>query len=1157
MTETLTQDTHNDFLRISPDLHVAPLPTGVYISAAGKETRLGGGPNMVHLVRPLLEPLTHAASLKQVLDTIDPAHQEAATRIIALLRDRGMIHEAIATEQIPADQRAEHPELAAYMDTHATHPATAFAQARTTTIDLQLPEPTRQALLPLANQMGLNITTGPATWTITDTTDHEPQTQTQAQATVPITATAGTVVVGPWSDAGTQDHHGQLLARTPHQNATSDLTAAMTVAASYALQLVLERLSGAALVGAYLINADNLSAHRLDLTPEPEQHTYTLGLNGQNVTDDLALTNEDLAAELVRWSKPYAGTLTPVDDTDLPQMPVALRRMTDLNGTTLLGTGVDQTDAAQDLLLTHLRTTIGQHAGVGRSPLRALLDGVLRTAETATERQLSAEHHLTVTDDEPTLHELTTVLNEYSTAPIRYRQTTQFGWTLAQIEHAGLRRRAWGPDLTTALTSALRQMIATRRTAGTATQWATTRATAVPAATDQINTTDTDTLITLGKAVHHTATTLGMSVHFTSTTTDRWTGGTTASAGTITWLRHNDTEHPGDDQPLNNLARTFIPEDLQATTDLTLMHGWDPDTWTHHFNQAQLTGRALLPITIGRDSLTIGPLWNTTTNPTGCAGCAELRHRLVLDHTLRDDLHTARTATTQASPVLIAALNAISHNILEPGQLHTADTDGIRSAYIARHPACPWCGFNENNTRLGIELNDHPVSPNDPTRVNNPTPVLNEDWLDTYAVNPEYGPVRGILRESHVPMAMSMAVLAGGTVMGHGRGLTYNGTRPVAVLEALERLAGFPTEATLLTDTAYTDIAEHAIDPRTLGQYTDEQRNHPSSRTTDWDENTVMDWAEGTDLSTGESTYVPAEIGFYLYDHHFKRNQRASQKSHVNERRRYFLESSSGCAVGTTGAEAALHALLEVAERDAFQLAWHAANPLPRIPLHTINDPEITRMVGLANTHGYDIHCLVLTQDIDIPIVWLLALRRDGQFPATFSSAGSGANPISAIRSALREVTQLVVMPRDWTIDQAAQMLDDPYKVTELEHHVHYSSHPTQLPKLTRYLQGPETTIEKAFPDWPNKLRPTHGGILEVLTTVTNAFHKAGLTKIVLVDQGQREHTDLGVNVVKAVVPGTVPMCFGHAHQRLTGIPRLTRALNNRPTNTLDPHPFP
>ena len=144
-------------------------------------------------------------------------------------------------------------------------------------------------------------------------------------------------------------------------------------------------------------------------------------------------------------------------------------------------------------------------------------------------------------------------------------------------------------------------------------------------------------------------------------------------------------------------------------------------------------------------------------------------------------------------------------------------------------------------------------------------------------VDDRFGPVRAILRESRTPFAMSMAVVPDAPAMGHGRARTFAETEPVAVLEAYERLGGFPYDIPVLTDRAYTDVAEHAVDPATLGRYTDEQLAHPTSRVTPHTADTPMDWVWGHDLDDGRALLVPADHAFYQYEYAFRRDRRAAR----------------------------------------------------------------------------------------------------------------------------------------------------------------------------------------------------------------------------------------------------------------------------------------
>ncbi|MFB7193182.1 TOMM precursor leader peptide-binding protein [Streptomyces sp. NPDC056240] len=602
---------------------------------------------------------------------------------------------------------------------------------------------------------------------------------------------------------------------------------------------------------------------------------------------------------------------------------------------------------------------------------------------------------------------------------------------------------------------------------------------------------------------------------------------------------------------------------------VSVRRGWDLGWERQHLDAARESGRPHLSVRVHGDEVLVGPLWAPGTD-AGCAGCAEVRERTVVDHPLVGDLTHAAAGPAPSEALLPellrASLEHLARRPLGPGELYAVSVRGLRRHRVARSFHCPLCGPEKGELAaaeqpLPLALRNRPASPGDPTRSGD-SRLVERGLLRERLVDDRFGPVRAILRESRTPFAMSMAVVPDAPAMGHGRARTFAETEPVAVLEAYERLGGFPYDIPVLTDRAYADVAEHAVDPATLGRYTDEQLAHPTSRVTPHTADTPMDWVWGHDLDDGRALLVPADHAFYQYEYAFRRDRRTARAVGPHERKHYFYESSSGCAVGANLEEAALHSLFELAERDAFLTSWYRAAPLPHIPESSITDPTSRAMIELIQARGFDIHLLVATRDIALPVVWVLAVNRLNPFPATFSSAGSGADPQSAIRGALREVAQLVTNPVDWTREQVEAMAEDPWLVQELEDHVRFSSIPETRERATAALGGPGVTLDEAFPDWPRRLADASGGdVRGALDFVRSLFADAGLDRIVLVDQTSREHADAGIHVARAVVPGILPMCFGHAQQRLAGLPRLEAALRGTAqehrTSPYDPHPFP
>jgi ribosomal protein S12 methylthiotransferase accessory factor len=346
--------------------------------------------------------------------------------------------------------------------------------------------------------------------------------------------------------------------------------------------------------------------------------------------------------------------------------------------------------------------------------------------------------------------------------------------------------------------------------------------------------------------------------------------------------------------------------------------------------------------------------------------------------------------------------------------------------------------------------------------------------------------------------------------------------------------------------TSRDELGAIALNPTRLGTYTPAQLASPLTRVRPYSDELPIDWVWGHRLDDGQPLLVPAEIGFYRYAHQGERVVLA--------------ESSSGSALGSSYPEAILHSLIELAERDAFLLAWHRARPLPAIELASIEDGEARMLADTIRARGYDLHLLAATADIPIPVVWALAVHRERKFPATFTTAGAGPDPVDAVRGALWELGQLVVAGRDLDPEQAAALHADPWTVSQLEDHIRINALPERLERVTRVLGGPSVTPAEAFPGWPGVLADATGGdVRRALRFIEGLYAAAGLTEIVVVDQSTSEHRRVGLSAVKAVVPGIVPMCFGQAHQRLLGLPRLTRAIDDFDSADIpfDPHPFP
>lgn len=632
-----------------------------------------------------------------------------------------------------------------------------------------------------------------------------------------------------------------------------------------------------------------------------------------------------------------------------------------------------------------------------------------------------------------------------------------------------------------------------------------------------------------------------------------------------------------------------LPWARQQDADVVAISGHYDARWERYaLGTARAQSRTLLSVHTNGAQVLVGPLWSPDQN-SGCAGCAQSRGegrnamgdgRIpgrpptawspdTAETSLQNsqDPRGARSVLSPAVRGLLTEMLSRDGLLLAPGELLALRPNGtLRRHRIAPSVRCDVCGEGPH-LRPGTpaepppprELLPRPTAAALPDRGEAPF-GLDPARMRAALADPVYGPVLRIQRDGTAGIAMAEINLLGAIFAGHGRGSTFRHAEAVGCLEAYERIGGFPHVTPIVFDATARQLGDRAIDLPGLGHYTARQLASPLCRLRPFDEDTPMDWVWGHELGSGRPLLVPADIGFYQYQY--------PPRSGVPEddrRTRYFHESSSGSALGGSYEEAALHSLLELAERDAFLLCWHRRRPLPRIAPSEITDRECLLLIRQIEERGYDVHLLVATTDLAIPVVWAMALRPDGRMPTTFNSAGASADPAQAAKSALWELAQLVGVGVNWDVDELRPVVDDPWLVDQLlDHHKRYT-YPELLPRVRAVLGGPVLSFAEAFPGWPGKFTDAAGGdVTQALRFVAGLFRTASLDRIVLVDQSTPEHTAYGMSAVKAVVPGILPMCFGQAQQRLAGLPRLASALadaHGAPPRDEDfpfePHPFP
>jgi ribosomal protein S12 methylthiotransferase accessory factor len=346
-----------------------------------------------------------------------------------------------------------------------------------------------------------------------------------------------------------------------------------------------------------------------------------------------------------------------------------------------------------------------------------------------------------------------------------------------------------------------------------------------------------------------------------------------------------------------------------------------------------------------------------------------------------------------------------------------------------------------------------------------------------------------------------------------------------AIGEAIER-EGFREPREIVQGTLGN--TQGAQDPRNFVRYDDSQYQLPGFPYTPFSPKISYPWSKAIDLASGKAVRVLAELVF-------SRTSLAAVGHHTPQP--YTQVTSSGCAASTTPEGATLSALLEVIERDGFMRHWLMQKP--GLVISSDQWPkEISRRIQALQTIG----CRVAVQLLPVPWahVALVSVQHDQQHFTTMGTAAS-FDFRSAVNNSLDEVEARVYAWLHGHIPSISR-IDE---VMSTEHHF-------ELYGLKRYFKRADQVLfPQGVPNsstrWPLSFRDTS------LTALIERFIASDLHPVAADITPKQCYVDQGrtrISVVKALVPGLLPISFGYQREPLGMVPRVH-------SGSKFPHPFP
>jgi ribosomal protein S12 methylthiotransferase accessory factor len=620
------------------------------------------------------------------------------------------------------------------------------------------------------------------------------------------------------------------------------------------------------------------------------------------------------------------------------------------------------------------------------------------------------------------------------------------------------------------------------------------------------------------------------------------------------------------------VRRQSILEEVPENTQLALvLH----DTWNPFIHQkAEERFRALgIPWLRGFVSFgegIIGPL--VRPDIPGCSNCADIRLMLAgpdrqemwglrvktaAGERLLRDAWASRTGLSQMA-ILISnevqrVLQGESSCLEERVFITNLRTLTISSHFFLPDPLCPMCSPLPKDTSELAQIRLESSPKLNPTgyrcrSMDELKNVLVKDYLDYRT-----GVMNGKMQDFRLPFAdvlVNMPLFDGDEGVA-GRTNSYEMSELTAILEGLERYCGIePRGKKRVVRDSYHNLADKALNPAKVGLHEKEQYAKPNFPFKPFHPDKPMNWVWGYSFLQERPILVPELLSYYS----------------LGNGEGFVYETSNGCALGGSLEEAIFHAIMEVVERDSFLLTWYAKLPLPRLDLSSANDNELQLMVSrIREVTGYDLYFYNSMMEHEIPSVWAVAKNRRSKGTHLICAAAANPDPVRAVKSAIYELAGMMIR-HDEILEENRQkyeeMLQDPFAVrTMVDHGMLYGLREAE--ERLNFLMDenrPLRTFEQEF-----KCPPVNTDLKDDLQDILDRFRRLGL-EVIVVDQTSPITKRNGLFCVKVLIPGMLPMTFGHHLIRIRGLERVlnvpvklgfyTQPLTYEQLNPY-PHPFP
>lgn len=425
--------------------------------------------------------------------------------------------------------------------------------------------------------------------------------------------------------------------------------------------------------------------------------------------------------------------------------------------------------------------------------------------------------------------------------------------------------------------------------------------------------------------------------------------------------------------------------------------------------------------------------------------------------------------------------------------------------------------------------------------------------------SPEVGPLRGerlISSLVSLPNVLTRVAWLDGREEAFcgGLGSELETALHVARCEGIERFqAALASFGDTFVFASYQEVAASAIDPESL--FFRLPRLPATGPYLPYGQSMRMYWTWADEPESDSRWLVPAQE-VWLDTRPFPGEQVCIRNT------------TNGCALGATVEEAALFALGELIERDAYLTMWYLRRRCRKvIPESVTADLFQLLLLRLRRAcPNYSLHIFDIRTEIAFPAVAIVATREFGRGPLTLHTAAARPRFNTAATAALKEICgRLGIVGRREVDARSSELLTNPAVVfTPDDHTALYGSDEAFHRLSFMGFEAPPTVDASTIDSQSLIAESEEYDLRDVLTRVTRHLGEHGI-RTLFKDISHQALALRDIHCVKAIAPGLFPMWYGHYFVRFSLTDRLKCLADQVDGNVgvgenlcpnLDVHPF-